>query len=134
MMEVRKSGFLRTITLIIIILALSAEIGKTQNVRPIADAGLLRYAGPDPVVIDGTGSYDPDNSSTLSYTWRQIAGPSVIFIDANTATPTIGGSIQVGEGRDKTPKFVGFTQTDEIQECKFELVVSDGELKHLYRQ
>lgn len=101
-----------------------------QNSPPVADAGLSRYGAQDPVVLDGTGSFDPDNSGLLSYTWRQIAGPSVIIIDANTATPTIVGSMQPG-GRDPTPTPGGFPQTDAIQECEFELVVSDGELTSL---
>jgi hypothetical protein len=101
------------------------------NQAPIADAGLPRYAGPDPVVLDGTGSYDPDGSGTLSYTWQQISGPSVIIIDANTATPSIGGAMQPGMGRVPTPTLSGFVQTDEIQECEFELLVSDGELTSL---
>ena len=96
--------------------------------EPIADAGLPRYAAQEPVVLDGTGSYDPDNSGTLSYAWRQISGPSVTIIDADTATPTIAGSIQPGSGRDTDPQPGEFIQTDEIQECEFELVVSDGEL------
>ena len=101
---------------------------QSQDGKPIADAGLSRYAGPDPIVLDGTGSYDPDNSDSLTYEWRQIAGPNVIVVDANTATPSIGGALQPGTGRDLTPKIVGFTQTDAIQVCEFELVVSDGEL------
>ncbi len=90
---------------------------KADNINqaPIADAGLPRYAATDPVVLDGTGSYDPDNSGPLSYTWRQIAGPSVEATDTDTATPTISG----------------FTQTDEIQECEFELIVSNGEYDSL---
>jgi len=100
----------------------------SEKEPPIADAGSSRYAAQDPVVLDGTGSYDPDNSGTLSYTWQQISGPSVVIIDANTAAPTIAGSIQPELGRDPTPKPQGFLQTDEIQECEFELVVSDGEL------
>jgi len=82
-------------------------------------------------MLDGSGSYDPDNSGSLTYEWRQIAGPNAIIIDANTATPTIGGAMQIGTGRDRTPKLVGFIQTDEIQLCEFELVVSDGELTSL---
>jgi hypothetical protein len=84
-------------------------------VEPVADAGLPRYAAQDPVVLDGTGSYDPDNSGTLGYTWRQISGPLVEIGEADTASPTISS----------------FVQTDEIQECEFELVVSDGELTSL---
>ena len=101
------------------------------NIEPVANAGLPRYPALDPVVLDGTGSYDPDNSGPLSYTWRQIAGPSVIIIDANTATPTIAGSMIPGEGRASTPMPGGFTQTEEIQVCEFELIVSDGELSSL---
>jgi len=81
-------------------------------VPPITDAGLSRYAAYDPIFLDGTGSYDPDGSGPLSYAWRQIAGPPVVITDADTANPKISG----------------FVQTDAIQECEFELVVSDGEL------
>ena len=65
-----------------------------EGVRPIAHAGLSRYAGQEPTVLNGTGSYDPDNSGTLSYTWRQISGPAVALTDTNTATPTISGFVQ----------------------------------------
>jgi hypothetical protein len=78
----------------------------------VADAGLSRYAGTNPVRLDGSGSFDPDESGPLSYTWRQIGGPSVIIAGANTAYPVISG----------------FVQTNDIQECEFELVISDGEL------
>jgi hypothetical protein len=86
-----------------------------EGVPPIANAGLFRYAAREPVMLDGTGSYDPDDSGTLSYAWHQISGPSLVISDANVATPTISV----------------FVQTDEIQECEFELVVSDGELTSL---
>ncbi|MHC4440770.1 MAG: PKD domain-containing protein, partial [Planctomycetota bacterium] len=90
----------------------SSVSAQPQSGRPVADAGLSRYAGPDPIVLDGTGSYDPDESGPLSYSWQQISGPTVIISEANTAKPTISG----------------FVQTEEIQECEFELVVNDGEL------
>lgn len=98
-----------------VLFALSPVIAQSQDGRPIADAGLPRYAAQNPIVLDGTGSYDPNNSGTLSYVWRQISGPSAIIADANAATPTISS----------------FVQTDEIQECEFELLVSDGELTSL---
>jgi hypothetical protein len=95
------------------------------NRAPVADAGLVRYAS-EPytppfysgigldgtVVLDGTGSYDPDGYGALTYQWNQVSGPAVIITNENSATPTISG----------------FTQTSSIQECEFELVVSDGEL------
>ena len=121
----------KTISLVLVVaLGLAAEIANaaTTNQAPIADAGSSRYAAQDPVVLDGTGSYDPDNSDTLTYTWEQIAGPPVIITDANTATPTIPGAMVPTSRRDPTLIPGDFPQTDAIQECKFELVVSDGEL------
>jgi len=99
-------------------LADSVYIVVGSNYIPVADAGLPRYTAGDPVVLDGTNSYDPDNSGTLSYKWRQISGPTLQFLgrrEANTVKPTIGG----------------FTQTDMIQRCEFELVVSDGQYSSL---
>ena len=101
---------------VVVVILTQPGIGSdTEGVPPIANAGLSRYAAREPVVLDGTGSYDPDDSGTLSYAWRQISGPSVVITDANVASPAISG----------------FVQTDEIQECEFELVVSDGELTSL---
>jgi hypothetical protein len=100
--------------------------GALANERPVANAGVLRYAGIEPVRLDGTGSYDPDASGPLSYAWRQLSGPSVVITDANTATPLISGPERTDtRGRKMPPTFV---QTEALQECEFELVVSDGEL------
>ncbi|MHC4366194.1 MAG: PKD domain-containing protein [Planctomycetota bacterium] len=76
---------------------------------PAANAGLPRYTAGDMVVLDGTNSYDPGNSGPLSYQWRQTSGPRVLLKNSNTATPWVSG----------------FVQTDEIQRCEFELVVSN---------
>jgi hypothetical protein len=81
----------------------------------VADAGLPRYAGTDAVQLDGTGSHDPDASGSLSYQWQQISGPTVTISNGDAPTPTISG----------------FTPTDSIQRCEFELVVSDGEYDSL---
>jgi hypothetical protein len=105
------------LALFVVVVSLAAISQASEEVPPVADAGLSRYAAQSPVVLDGTGSYDPDNSGTLGYTWRQISGPYVVIIDANSAAPTVAGSIQPNPGRDPTPKPQGFTQTDEIQEC-----------------
>jgi hypothetical protein len=83
-----------------------------NNHAPVADAGLSRYAGHKSIALNGTGSFDPDGYGALTYQWRQISGTTLQIADANTATPTISG----------------FTQTSSIQECEFELVVSDGDL------
>jgi len=100
---------------LLVVLVLWPVKGLAENQRPVADAGLPRYAASDPVRLDGSASFDPDKSGPLTYTWRQITDPSVTIADANTATPTISG----------------FVQTNDIQECEFEVVVSDGELTSL---
>jgi len=84
----------------------------SANEPPVAEAGLPRYAARDPVQLDGSGSYDPDGPGPLSYAWTQISGLPLVITGADTATPQISG----------------FVQTDGIQECVFELAVSDGEL------
>jgi parallel beta-helix repeat protein len=83
-----------------------------DNHAPVADAGSSRYAGSGAVQLDGTGSYDPDGYGELTYQWQQISGPAVVITDWDRAMPTISG----------------FAQTSSIQECEFELVVSDGDL------
>jgi hypothetical protein len=94
---------------------IQAGSSQREQVWPVADSGRPRYVAAEPVQLDGSKSYDPDNSVILSYNWRQTGGPLVVMTDANTATPTISG----------------FLQTDEIQTCEFELVVSDGALMSL---
>ena len=129
----KKKKFYRNLTLALYIAVVSsvAFCQDSEGVPPIADAGFSRYVAQEPIVLDGTGSYDPDNSGPLSYRWRQISGPSIVILDANTASPTIGGAIQPDTGRDSTPVLVGFYQTDAVQECVFELVVNDGEYDSL---
>jgi len=128
----KKTIFQKLILVLLILVASPVAMSQdSEGALPIADAGSSRYAAQEPIVLDGSASYDPDSSDPLSYTWRQIAGPPVVIVDANTATPTICGSIQPGMGRDPTSKLGGFIQTDGIQECEFELVVSDGEFESL---
>ena len=125
---------MKTVISFTLVLGLGLTMGAAKAVNnqvPIADAGSSRYAGPDPVFLDGTGSYDPDESGTLSYEWRQIDGPEVFIVDSDTATPSIGQSLQTSKGRNPRPIAGDFIQTDEIQECMFELIVSDGELTSL---
>jgi parallel beta-helix repeat protein len=104
-----------TLTILFAITIRMSSTGMAQNVAPIADAGSSRYVAEATVKLDGTGSYDPDESGPVIHVWRQILGPEVVIADENTASPMISG----------------FSQTGEIQECEFELTVSDGELTGL---
>lgn len=126
-MESSKSVRERFVWLAVTGLAFSwSSLAVGQNLSPVADAGLPRYAATDPLQLDGSGSYDPDESGPLSYTWTQVSGPPVAITNGDTATPTISGSTQPGA---RGGVVMGpFVQTDEIQMCEFELVVSDGEL------
>ncbi len=130
------SGRSMRIILLVLVVVLSFAIGssafsnESEGMRPVADAGLPQYAAQEPVVLDGTGSYDPDNSGPLNYSWRQVSGPMVAIIRENTATPTICGSLTKDRQGNEKPKDI-FIQTNEIQECEFELLVSDGELTSL---
>ena len=75
---------------------------------PVADAGLgvLAYPG-DTVVLNGTGSSDADHE-TLAYTWTQLDGTAVDFVDVRTAEPSF---VVPGPGP-----------------YRFQLVVNDGTL------
>ncbi len=84
-------------------------ITNGANTRPVAVAG-----GPstgknaEEVTLDGTGSSDADGDA-LTYTWTQVAGPTVMLTEGNTASPSF------------TPRV---TADSDIT---FELVVNDGE-------
>ena len=56
---------------------------------PIANAGPNQVVNQlSAVTLDGTGSYDPDGGTIVSYSWIQTAGIPVLLNGANTATPT----------------------------------------------
>ncbi len=80
-----------------------AADGAQTNRPPVA-----RVQGPaepvepgDTVVLDGTGSSDPDAGDTLSYQWRSVEGPAVTLADpASSATTFIAP--EVGEAQTLT--------------------------------
>jgi beta propeller repeat protein/parallel beta-helix repeat protein len=68
------------------------DIGADEiigNVRPVANAGDDLYFDElvGNIILDGTGSYDPDTGDTITYQWRQISGPNVILINPDTPEP-----------------------------------------------
>jgi len=78
------------------------------NIAPVASAGVDRVERFDVnVVLDGSGSLDPDGSIT-NYSWTQLAGTAVSLSATNQAIVT-------------------FTSTTEVAELVFELVVTDNE-------
>ncbi|MFZ0928749.1 MAG: hypothetical protein WAN11_09110 [Syntrophobacteraceae bacterium] len=59
----------------------------TMDQPPVANAGPdLTVAAMSPVTLDGSGSYDPVNS-TDSYRWKQISGTPVTLSDPTAMTP-----------------------------------------------
>ncbi len=80
------------------------------NTRPVADAGGDQELDPTVVMLDGSGSYDPDGDP-LSYAWTQEDGPEVSLSDEHAESPTFLGT--------------------ESGTYAFELIVHDGSLASL---
>jgi hypothetical protein len=100
-------------TVLFLLAAISIIGGRSAraNEPPVAEAGPSQYAAQEPLRLDGTRSYDPDNSGPLTYAWTQVSGPPLVITGATTATPTLSG----------------WVQTPQIQECQFQLLVNDGQ-------
>ncbi len=80
------------------------------NFAPTADAGPDQTVNEGaPVVLDGTGSSDPDDGIS-TYLWSQTAGTSVTLSDPTSATPQF------------TAPYVGMAG----EALRFQLTVSDG--------
>jgi hypothetical protein len=86
-------------------------VASSDNVRPVADAGLNRvvFVG-EPVQLDGSGSYDA-NLDPLSYSW-------------NFADEPKGSTVQLSDSTVVNPTFIPDIQGIYI----ISLVVNDGEL------
>lgn len=59
------------------------------NKAPIANAGAdVTVTGPSDVVLNGSGSRDPENEA-LTYLWTQVSGPTIAIANADMASATI---------------------------------------------
>ena len=78
-----------------------------KKIEPKADAGKNQevIAGAM-VTLDGTNSKIGDNSGRLSYSWKQIGGPKVMIVDANTAIASFEAPKVSSAGDKLTLKFV----------------------------
>jgi hypothetical protein len=92
------------------------------NQIPIADAGNLIKGLPGQVIcLDGSASYDPDQSDTISYSWSQEKGPLVTLHNPDTATPCFTASnpgkyifvLRVSDGQDQSGPDRVFVQVRE---------------------
>lgn len=80
------------------------------NKAPIANAGAdVNVTGPADVVLNGSGSRDPENEA-LTYLWTQVSGPTIAIANADMANAAIQ---------------LGATQTDVAY--SFSLKVTDPE-------
>lgn len=80
------------------------------NKAPIANAGAdVNVTGPADVVLNGSGSRDPENGA-LTYLWTQVSGPAVTITNADLARASIA---------------VGMTEADVSY--VFSLKVTDAE-------
>ncbi len=75
--------------------------------KPIANAGLDQIVNPSLVILDGSGSSDP-NGDPLTYLWYQTSGTIINLINPNAVNPS----------------FIGKKAGDYI----FSLIVNDGKI------
>ena len=86
------------------------QVTISANLAPVADAGNdISAIGESQVSLFGGFSDDPDNDS-VTFSWRQLSGPSVVLSGANTVGAT----------------FTAPTTATSDQVLVFELIVNDG--------
>ncbi len=93
------------------VFAMRVDIGADEHigyVKPLASAGADQHVmAPEPVTLDGGGSYFSDPNGPKTYEWSQTRGPTIELSDATAEGPSF------------TPPAEGW--------YVFELVVGDGQ-------
>ncbi|WP_367716618.1 choice-of-anchor D domain-containing protein [Nitratireductor sp. GISD-1A_MAKvit] len=93
--------------------SVSVTVRAPGNTPPTADAGGDQTTGSNSsVTLSGSASSPNDSGQTLSYSWSQTSGPSVILSGATTATPSF------------TAPTLAIGDADAV--LVFELEVNDG--------
>jgi chitinase len=88
----------------------TVDVTVAANVAPTANAGInATFAGGSQAVLNGSASSDGDGD-LITYSWTQVAGPSVTLNGASTSNPT----------------FTAPPRMNSAQTLTFALTVSDG--------
>jgi hypothetical protein len=66
--------------------------GPGANQPPVASAGPDRTVNTFQFMLDGTGSFDPDNNP-ITYRWRQISGAPSTIINPESPTPSVNAFV-----------------------------------------
>jgi cysteine-rich repeat protein len=83
------------------------------NHTPVADAGDDQsIVEGSPVAMDGSGSFDEDNDS-ITYSWVQSSGPTVVITNENTATPSFMAPVVSGGNPGDTESLVFMLAVDD---------------------
>ena len=86
-----------------------------ENTPPVSDAGLNQNATiGDDVFLDGSKSYDADDTTITSYRWRQIKGVPVELPDATAVSPVFMVPAGAEDG-DLLTFELTVTDSDELQ-------------------
>jgi hypothetical protein len=89
---------------------LGPTLPQAPLVKPVANAGgdiRMILADEQKIILDGTGSYNPNDKGTISYSWKQLEGETVTLENDDTDMPSFTA-----------------VPSDKAQNFRFELTVT----------